>query len=78
MQIMSLHDQIAGMNSMVELYQARQRYVRVLDALGKSSPIDQDLRVELTAAINAIDRKIECGKAAHTTATHHNGRTDRV
>lgn len=43
---------------MKELVEARQRYQRLLDALGKNSRIDRELRAELIEAIDIMDRKI--------------------
>ena len=43
---------------MRDLVEARQRYQRLLDALGHTSRIDRELRAELLEAIDIMDRKI--------------------
>ena len=40
------------------LIDCRSRYVRMLDALGPNSPVDEQLRAELEETILAIDRKL--------------------
>lgn len=53
---------------MKDLVEARQRYQRLLDALGHTSRIDRDLRAELIEAIDIMDRKIgRMSRAANNT-----------
>ncbi|MEL6998996.1 MAG: hypothetical protein AAFP68_12105 [Pseudomonadota bacterium] len=44
--------------SMGNLIETRQRYQRMLEALGYTSRIDRDLRAELVETIENFDRKI--------------------
>lgn len=43
---------------MGSLIETRQRYQRMLDALGHTSRVDRDLRAELVETIEHFDRKI--------------------
>ena len=52
---------------MNELIDARNRYQRMLNALGHTSRIDHDLRNELIETIEHFDRKI--GQMSHANRT---------
>ncbi len=52
--------------TMKNLVETRQRYQRMLDALGHTSRIDQELRTELYETIEHFDRKI--GLRSHAVA----------
>lgn len=44
--------------TMTNLIETRQRYQRMLDALGHTSRVDQKLRSELMETLENFDRKI--------------------
>ena len=46
---------------MENLLRCRRKYVRLLDALNPSNPVDDELRAELEETISAIDAKLARG-----------------
>ncbi len=53
--------------TMNDLINTRNRYQRMLNALGYTSPIDHDLRSELIETIEHFDRKIGQMSSANRT-----------
>lgn len=56
--------------TMRDLIETRQRYQRLLDALGHTSRTDRELRVELIETIEHFDRKIGQMSHAANVSTH--------
>ena len=61
------HNLIKKHLTMSDLIEARNRYQRMLNALGYTSRIDHDLRCELMEAIEIYDEKIGRLSAANCT-----------